>query len=199
MSRENYFMTTWGIFNRLVRLGLILIFYCGCETQAYPDERISIDKSFVSFFNLFTSSDTLVFWNSKGLNKRFVMKIDSSKLNKQGWFINGGAHNRYSCRFREIGSDTITLKRENEVSVSKAPESNLNAFSVQFGNLFHNDTILPRLHNATIVLNNKPLVDYYLIKTTLTSSKDDDLEELYISPINGFFGFKMHSGEIWTR
>lgn len=177
-----------------------LIFNSGCSTTAFPEERINIDKAFIDFFGLTTLSDTMVFHNGEGKERIFIISsVDSSKLNKKGWFINGGCYNRYTCHFNELGDDTLRTVRNNEISVSKAPESNQNGLYIQFGNLDFYDTILPIINADTIVLNTKYFSNYYLIKTRHFPISTGDIIELYINRQTGLVALKTSNGEVWLR
>lgn len=177
----------------------IFVFY-GCVTKVYPDERMAIDSSFLKLFNSIARKDTFAFSDFNDSKKVFVItKVDSTELNKKGWFINGGAFKALQLSFREIGVDTTPLDRSNEISISKAPSINRSGIYIQFNNFYFNDTILPSLNRDTIDINGKKIIDYYLFETSLKLKHPDDVKELYISPVKGFIGFKTVSGETWLN
>jgi hypothetical protein len=177
---------------------VILLTSNSCETKVYPDERLSIDPSFLIFFNSIIQKDTIVFENSVGSKKRFVISgIDSIISNTKGWFVNQKPYKLLRARFREIGPDTSRLDRENVIFVNKNPENNITSLCIQFNNLYYSKNSLPQLGQDSQSVG-RQAIEYYSFETFLQLKNPRDTKILYISPQKGFLKFETLSGEHWV-
>ncbi len=180
---------------------IAIFFLCySCVTKVYPDERMAIDSSFKMLFNSLISKDTFAFTDLMNHRKVFaITKLDSIVSNEKGWFINQSPYKLLRIRFKDLGTDTPELDRENEIYVMKDPKTAGGSIGIQFNNFYFTDSIIPSLNHDTIDINGKKIIDYYLFETSLKLKHPDDVKELYISPVKGFIGFKTVSGEVWLN
>jgi hypothetical protein len=171
-----------------------------CVSKAYPDRRLAIDPDFLAIFNSVIQKDTFSFRDLIGRRKVFVItKVDSITSNERGFFINERPYKLLRMSFKEIGADTTYLERRNEISVGKDPVALVSGITIEFNNFYFGDTILSKIHQDTISLNNKKITNYYLFETSLGLRNSNDVSILYINVAKGIVGFKTVSGKFWVN
>lgn len=182
-------------------LTIIIIIGFSCHTKKYSDDKLNIDPKFLTLFNSVLYKDTIRFKNASGKKKLFVIKsLDSVISNQKGWLINEEPYKLLRMNFREIGTDTTQLERENQIFVNKSPKNNENSLCIKFNNFYYySDDILPPLILDTLILINTKITNYYLFETSLVLKKPSDVKVLYMNKEKGFAGFKTLSGEIWIN
>lgn len=177
------------------------ILFIRCVTKAYPDNMFMIDSDMRIFFNSVTAKDTLNFQSENQKEKVFVItKIDSIIRNSKGGFMSERPYKLLQFKFREIGTDTVVLERENEVFINKYSENNGNTICIKFNNLYYwNDSILPVVRRDTLHIIGTEVTDYYVFENSVGLTNADDVKTLYATKETGFIAFRTKSGEVWVR
>jgi hypothetical protein len=140
------------------------------------------------------------FTDTRGRTKVFIItKIDSLIKNKKGWFINEEPCKLLTSSLKELGKDTVRLKRVNEFFVNRDPSKEINTIGIQFNNFYFHGSILPQIHQDSMTLNNRKFTNYYQFESSLGLEDADDVKVLYINTEKGFLGFKTLSGEAWLN
>ena len=171
-----------------------------CTTEFYPNERLEIDPSLLQLFNSMVKKDSFTFKNLVGVRKKFLItEMDSIIRNTKGWFTHSAPYKDLWINFKEIGNDTTSLERSNDLLVHKDPIKNVSRLYIEFNNFYFSTSTLPLLSRDTLILNGIKVANYYYFETKILSKDSSSIEELYMTPEKGFIGFKTLSGETWLR
>lgn len=185
----------------VVFIFLVSLAALSCSTKVYEDEKFNIDSGFLAIFKTISQKDTVQFTNASQTKTKylFVAGIDSFTLNRKGWFINARPFKRITMHLGESPGDTLVLGGEDEIELVKDPAVSGSGISIHFDNLYFSDSSLPVLRHDTVRLNDKRISGFYVFNTQLIPRHPSDVSALYVSPKEGFLGFKLNSGEIWVN
>jgi hypothetical protein len=176
----------------------LFFFFRGCK--AYPDEKFVFDPYLRSVINAIASKDTFAFRDSAGDRKVFVVtKIDSVKYNRKGGFMNPVPSKELTIQFSEIVKDTISSVWNNNAGVYMQPADNYSFIYFSFNGFIFSDTALPSLSYAPLILNNNAFTNYHVFRTSAKSTKENEIDILYVDTAIGFLGFRTGAGKVWVR
>lgn len=177
----------------------ISFFFIHCGSKAFPDEQMRIDFTLANIFKSVASKDSISFSNEAGKKKLFIIeKIDSILTNRKNVIMAAKPYNNWKMTFT-IVENGKALESKGVLFVNRDPTENRNSILIELNDFYYHADSLPKLRSDSLIIKNAVITNYYRVNPNGNFGKDYNVEALYIDEKNGFIGFEMKNGEIWSN
>lgn len=182
---------------------LILLNLTSCSWRRYPPENYSIPKVYRDLISSYKTGDTLKFQDDKGnLSTFLIPKIDSSIIDKRGYFINQTEYKAITISCHELTNARSGYEDYDIITIEKDPKTNSVGFNLRLKNFYSIDTSFPFvLKTDTLKANNHLITNYYAFRPyNYTEQKESSsVNEIVMTNKDGIVAYKNLDGTWWTK
>lgn len=202
-----------------MRIGKIILLFClaysSCEWKPYPKVKYEIEQSYRDLISPYQKGDTMIFKSSQNIVDSFVISdIDSTILDKKGYFINPRNSKSISIYYKQIpvdkwqeswyeGGTEEAKKRSRDglmISIVKFPDTETTECYFNFKEFGCSKEERLFVNRDTIEIDGLKITDYYKIENCMVSSQTASSIKVCFSTVDkGLVAFTTNDGILWTK